>query len=551
MELINRKLKRSFHFLNITQFLGALNDNIFKLLIVFLLINIQGEKEASIISATAGAVFVIPFLIFSAAAGILADKLSKRNIVVSMKLAEIIIMALSIIAIYMQSAMWCYLLLFFMSLQSTIFSPSKYGIIPEIVEAHKVSKANGMLTASTFLAIILGTFLASFLTDITDKNFILSGFICVAIAILGYITSIKIEKTVPMRSKKKFNPLFFYEVYKTLALSAKRPHLFWAIFGSAFFMFIGAFVQINIIPFALDSLKLNETGGGYLFLATAIGISLGSITAGRILKDKVDLGLACVVGYSIPLLFICLWIFSKFLIITIILLVLLGFFGGMFVIPFDTFIQVRSPDSKRGQVIATANFLSYMGVLLASGFVSLINKTGFSSASCFALMGIFSFIIILFITSKLPELFFSFLARKILIKFYSIKIDEIPSSTSLLIIKKTKLKNLLLLYAMFFSLKFIIATEKPSLWKKIFKTFYLLSKEDSFEDTFHDATKQMPKETALCLVLKEPPEASLLENIQDQFSNIYYLSIKKETVRKKSFGYWFNQKQIHFSFDKR
>ena len=207
MRLLTKKEKYSFTFLNITQFLGALNDNIFKLLIIYFLIAVKGGAFASKILATAGMVFVIPFLLFSSASGVLADRISKRTIIVAMKIAEIAIMSISVLAFHLKSEFISYSLLFLMATQSAIFGPSKFGIIPEIVPTKRVSKANGILAAFTYLAIILGTFLASFITDLTHKNFVLASFACVAISALGYFASIGIIKTEAKGSTKKINPI--------------------------------------------------------------------------------------------------------------------------------------------------------------------------------------------------------------------------------------------------------------------------------------------------------------------------------------------------------
>ena len=288
MRLFSSRSRVSFIFLNVTQFLGALNDNVFKLLVIFMLISIRGTEAASSILSSVGAVFVIPFLIFSSAAGVIADRISKRSILVYMKFLEIIVMCLSVFAMYLQSQVSLYVLLFLMAAQSTVFGPSKYGIIPELVKPHKLSKANGILVSLSFLAIILGTFLGSFLTDITNKNFVIAASLCVIIAIIGYITSLKIQKTNPRRSSKKVNIFFLYEIYQIMKLSYKRKHLMPAIFGSAFFLFVGGFIQLNTIPFAIQSLNLSDVGGGYLFLSTAIGIASGSLIAGKVSKIKLN-----------------------------------------------------------------------------------------------------------------------------------------------------------------------------------------------------------------------------------------------------------------------
>ncbi len=229
----------SFTYLNVTQFLGSLNDNIYKLLIVYFLIQLQGIQFSHFILASTGATFVIPFLLFSALSGTLADRLSKRDIIVTTKILELVIMGLAVCAFAFQSIWGSYFILFLLATQSAIFGPSKYGIVPELVATEKISKANGLMTSLTFLAIILGTFLASFFIQITGRNFIISAIFCTFIALVGLVTSFGIEPTPPAGSEKKIRLFFIKEIYQTFKLARKEIFLLPAMFGAAYFLFVG------------------------------------------------------------------------------------------------------------------------------------------------------------------------------------------------------------------------------------------------------------------------------------------------------------------------
>ena len=539
----------SFHFLNATQFLGALNDNIFKLIIIYLLINLKGPEEAPSILATAGAIFVIPFLLFSAAAGILADRISKRTILVGMKIVEAVIMLLSVFAIYFQSELFCYIFLFLMAAQSALFGPSKYGIIPEIVPQEKVSKANGIMTSLTFLAIIFGTFLATFITDVTNKNFVVGSLFCLFIAAAGLITSLKIEATRAQRSKKKIRPLFIYEIYQTLALSYKRVHLLPAIFGSAFFLFIGAFVQLNIIPFAMQSLKLTEVGGGYLFLATAIGIALGSLVAGKISKDKVQPGLSCISGFLLSFLLIMLFIFSKFLALTIVILMLLGFFGGMFLIPLESFIQVAAPDARRGQIVAASNFLGFTGVLIASVCLWINSDIlKISSASGFALIGVATLVFSIITAGRMSDLFFPYLMQKIFLKFIPYRVASLPDTNSLIILERKTWKDAFMLFALLPKLRIITTRKKLFSFPFINGLFLSLGVISEFK---HRENKEMwllklanymkRRNDYVCLFLEDIKTRNLWKEciekeVQNNFTDVVFIHIEKEKITKTLFG---------------
>jgi acyl-[acyl-carrier-protein]-phospholipid O-acyltransferase/long-chain-fatty-acid--[acyl-carrier-protein] ligase len=456
----------SFFLLNVTQFLGTLNDNIFKLLVVYLLIHVKGPASAPTILSLVGAIFVIPFLLFSSSAGILADRLSKRTIITFAKGVEILIILFAVAAIWVESEIASYMALFCLSAGAAIFGPSKYGIIPELVEQKMVSKANGSITSFTYLAIILGTFLASFLTDVTNKNFVIVCSFCLVIAVIGFITSLGIKRTAAQNSTKKINPFFLYEIYQTLKANRRVPHLLTAIFGSAFFLFIGAFTQLNIIPFAMQTLHLSEVGGGYLFLPTAVGITLGAFLSGQLAKDKVEPGISCISGLFIGILFICLHWFDHSLPMVIFLLGLLGVFGGAFLIPFDAFIQVNSPDEKRGQVIATSSFFSFIGVLAASFFLYLLSEQlKLSASSGFAFIGILSIITTFFLFGRLSSLFFPFFVRKVLKRFQTLKaIPPLPSASSVIVLQSQSWWDAILLFSLFHRLVVLLPRRHHRRW---------------------------------------------------------------------------------------
>ncbi len=411
----SRPDQHSLHFLNIAQFMGALNDNIFKLVIAFFLIDIQGTEHASVILSIIGAIFVIPFLLFSSSAGVLADRYSKQRLMMIFKGIEIATMTLAMVAFGFKSVWGCYTLLFLLSTHSAMFGPSKYAIIPELVPKERVSSANGLITSFTYLAVILGTFLASFLTDITHRHYVIVAGFCLLVAVVGFISTFGIRRTPAQGSDKKLNFLFVKEIYQTLVFCYSRKHLLVAVFGSAYFLFIGAFVQLNIIPFAISELNLSEVSGGYLFLSTAFGIAIGAFIGGKVSKKRVELGLSCFAGLFIAIFFLLLWFFSHHVIAVIILLVCLGIFGGLFIVPFDSFIQLFSPNEKRGQIIAANNFLSFCGVLLASGALYFYSAIlGLSPAIGFAVTGCLTLILSILMMSRLSDLFLSFFSRRIL-----------------------------------------------------------------------------------------------------------------------------------------
>jgi acyl-[acyl-carrier-protein]-phospholipid O-acyltransferase/long-chain-fatty-acid--[acyl-carrier-protein] ligase len=553
---------RSFYFLNVTQFLGALNDNIFKLLVIYLLINVKGPAAANSILSLAGAVFVIPFLLFSSGAGVLADRISKRTIIVFTKILELAIMIFGLISVSFVWEFGAYTALFFMATQSAIFGPSKYGIIPELVDSKMVSKANGSMTSFTYLAIILGTFLASFITDITDKNFVFEAGFCVLIAVIGLLTSLGITRTAPQNSPKKINPVFLYEIYQTLKISWKIPHLLPAIYGSSFFLFIGAFTQLNIIPFAMQSLGLSEVGGGYLFLATAVGIAIGAVLAGQLSKDRVEPGLSCICGFFIVLFFLSLYFFSWSLTLTILSLGLLGIFGGGYLIPFDAFLQVNSPDEKRGQVIASANFFSFIGVLLASVALYLISeKLGFTAASGFAFMAILTLLSNIVITGRLSGLFFPFFVHKILKRFRKLKLAcPTPDPSTIIILQSNSWYDALLLFSCFPRLKILVPDHyfRHFPWfNGLLECIKIVPPEPDMHSTlktlFGQAKRFQGQNSTVCLFFhRREDSAEIIEAYTKIFGRLHlpilYAHGIKERIPRRFLFIPYHQKQITLRF---
>jgi len=446
----SRPDKHSLHFLNIAQFMGALNDNIFKLVIAYFLIDIKGTEHASTILAKIGATFVIPFLLFSSTAGVLADRFSKQRLMMLFKGIEMGTMILAMLAFGFKSIWGSYALLFLLSTHSAMFGPSKYAIISELVPKDRVSSANGLITSFTYLAIIFGTFLASFLTQITHRDYVIVAGFCLVVAVIGFISTFGIRYTAAQGSDKKLNFLFIREIYSTLLFCRTRKHLLVAVCGSAYFLFIGAFIQLNIIPYAISALHLSEVAGGYLFLSTAFGIALGAFIGGKASKKRVELGLSCFSALFISLCLFLLWVYCHHLAIVVILLVCLGFFGGLFIVPFDSFIQLFSPNEKRGQIIAANNFLSFCGVLLASGALYLYSAIlGLSPSIGFAVTGCFTLLLAILVISRLSDLSLSFFSRRILHPLNQIQINNLDllekNPGAILILQKSTWRKAMLL----------------------------------------------------------------------------------------------------------
>jgi acyl-[acyl-carrier-protein]-phospholipid O-acyltransferase / long-chain-fatty-acid--[acyl-carrier-protein] ligase len=408
--------------LNTTQFLGALNDNILKLLIIFFLIGSQGRDQAGAVTAGIGAAFVLPFLLFSAPAGSLADRFAKSRLIVLVKLAEVAVTLLALGAFALHLEKGLYLVVFLMGTHSACFAPAKYGIIPELVAKEQLSRANGLIESCTFLAIIIGTALASGLSQLAGSRTWLAASFCLAVALVGLISARKMGSSAAGDTKRAV-ALLPTEILRTLNVMRGDRQLSLATLGLAWFMAIGAFAQLNLIGYGMERLGLSESQSGYLFLAAAFGIGLGSLLAAKLSGRDVEFGIVPLGAAGLSVASLLLHAAPNSLPVCLAIVVLFGLSAGLFSLPLQTFIQLRADVSRRGAVLAASSFLNWVGVLLASALTWLFSgPLGLSAAQGFSLMGALTLLLTAVSFWALPDFLLRFIALVTMRLLYRIRI---------------------------------------------------------------------------------------------------------------------------------
>ena len=447
---IKNTMSRSFDWHNATQFLGALNDNVFQGLMIFFLIGILGTDKKADINAMAAIIFVMPFLLFTPFAGSLADWFSKRQIIVMAKAVELAVMILGCVIFYFNFAMGIYAALFLMCTQSAFFGPCKYGIIPELVHKDQISRANSFMEGMSYLAIVIGAALGPILAKATGRNFAVAGLFCIAFAAVGLFTSTRIEKTKPVGEKSKISMFFVRDVWATLRRIRHDRDLIMAVFASAYFMLIGGFAKINLIPYGMETCGYSDIESGFLFVIAALGIGAGSYLAGRLSGRNVELGIVPLGAVGMAITAICLGAVSpvaegvvctfrgdpRWGVFTLVFL--MGISCGLFIVPIHSFIQLRAPDEIRGRVLAASGFLGWIGVFLAALLVKYVCGTlGISSRWMFLTLGILTLVLAVIAVWRLPD----FLVRLILVlltrTIYRIRIhgeENVPAEGPALIV---------------------------------------------------------------------------------------------------------------------
>ncbi|MBI4460048.1 MAG: MFS transporter [Acidobacteria bacterium] len=369
--------RRSFWSLFATQFQGAFSDNAFKNLVVFFILG-MGLSPAGrdTLIPVVGALFALPFILFSMAGGYLADRYSKRSVTVWTKIGEIAVMALGLLALLSGRLPFLLGVVFLMSAQSAFFGPSKWGLLPELLPEKRLSWGNGVLELGTFLSSIAGTIAGAWMSDAFRNQRAWSGAIFIALALVGLATSLRIYHLPPADPDKKFRFNFIHDLIDILRLIRLDRTLSLAVLGNTYFLFLASLLQVNIVLFGKDILQVSDTRNGLMQAAVAVGIGLGSVAAGYLSGNKIESGLVPLGSFGIVVFAAALS--QPGLSFTAVLaeLALLGFFGGFFIVPIAALIQHRPPREHKGGVIAASNLLSWVGYFVATGVYYLLTVHG-------------------------------------------------------------------------------------------------------------------------------------------------------------------------------
>ncbi len=375
------------------QFLGAFNDNAFKLVVSMasLSLILDPAQQQSYLAMTS-ALAILPFILFSGYAGYFADRYAKSNVLRISKAAEILAMGAAL-TIFMSGQNISQLLvtLFLLALHSAFFSPSKYGILPEILSAEDLPKANGYLNMLTFVAIILGSLSGATLWGMYKATPEIIGVILTAIAVLGTILCLFVPQSPRGNAHKRFNRNPFGEILQGIAQARHHRVIITSMFGSAMFWMLGGLIYLSLILLGKTQLGLSEAASGSLFAFLASGIAAGSVAAGLIVGKSIRKTVIVWGALILSLGCILTGFFATSYTNTAVLMALVGLGGGLFVVPLVTLMQKHAPEALRGQILATSGFFDMLGVLLASGLFWLLGtQFGLSASAIIMAAGVIS-----------------------------------------------------------------------------------------------------------------------------------------------------------------
>ena len=414
-----------------TQFLGAFNDNLFKIVVSMLAVHAATAARGGFQLSLVGFVFTLPFLLFSGYAGQLADIYSKRSVLVITKSLEIVATALGLFAFVSGRLELTYAVLFLIAVQATFFSPAKYGILPEMLPDSDLSRANGVLEMSTFVAIVAGTAIGGSMFQAWHDRLWIVGLVVVAVAVVGTLSSLGIPRVPAAAPGRRLALNPWSEIGAGLRRLRQSRVLWLTVAGISYFWFLGALLQLAMILFGTQVMGLSDRWTGILTTFAAIGIAAGSLAAGRLSGDKVELGLAPIGSIGMGIFALLLSQSAHSFTLAALSLTLVGFFGGLFAVPLNALLQQKSGDEEKGRLMATNNFLNMVAIMLATGALWLCRDVmGMTADRILLVFGVLTLAGSIYVLSVVPEFLVRFCLWLLTHTIYRIRIEgqqHVPS----------------------------------------------------------------------------------------------------------------------------
>jgi 1-acyl-sn-glycerol-3-phosphate acyltransferase len=433
----------------LTQLLGAFNDNIFRNGLI-ILITFQGVRvlgmNASQIANAAGALFILPFFLFSAPAGQLADKYEKSRLIRLIKLLEIALMILAAFAFINESYVALLFVLFLMGCQSTMFGPVKYAYLPQQLATDELVGGNALVEFGTYTAIILGLIVGGISVAIDNANQFVISACLIGVAVIGYLASRSIPVTRAPDPALTINWNVWTETWRIIQFAREKQSVFLSILGISWFWFFGSAITLQIPAYTLDILNGSEEITTVLLAAFAIGVGIGSLLCERMSDRRIELGLVPFgsIGMSLFAIDLCFAqplmhvdhvnTIAEFItrsgswrILTD--MAMLGAFAGFYSVPLFAMMQQRADRQHLSRIIAANNILNAVFMVAAALFALATLNAGVSIPQLFLLLAGLNAVVAIYIYTLLPEFLIRFVVWILINLLYRIRttgLDSIP-----------------------------------------------------------------------------------------------------------------------------
>ncbi len=429
----------------VTQFLGAFHDNLFKNALVILLLYglaMQGSADTPILVTLATGVFILPFVLFSALGGQLADKYNKDRVIRIVKLVEVGVAALGAVSLLSGSVYLSFLTLFALGAQSAFFGPSKYSILPQHLKEDELISGNALLGTGTFLAILAGTIVGASFTVMSGGVVLVSVLLCV-VAVFGYLAARQIPEAKAGAPDLKVNYNIVSETYRILCqLFTFKRSVIEASLGVAWFWFLGGMFLSQLPNFTKEVLGASNEVFTLFMVIFSVGVALGGLFNNRLLRGRVEavyvpLAALGVTIFSIDLSFAgaafpsgdaenlvslggFLSVFGAWRIMFD--LAMVSMFAGLYVVPLNAIIQHDTPEKIRSRILAGSAILNSIFVVASSLISAILLSIGFGISSLFFIFAIANMVVAIYICQLLPAYLMKTLMQGILKLFYKVEV---------------------------------------------------------------------------------------------------------------------------------
>src|SRR5688572_10197498 len=438
IESPDHQWKRGFWSIWATQFQESFSDLAYRWLVISFVTHmaIDAESTREYLKALAGILFAAPFVLFSPTGGYLADRFSKRSVILGTKFAEVLVMAVAFAGLALGNLPIMLLALFLRGIQSSCYSPSKFGMLPEVLPVRLLSWGNGVIELGSFIAIISGTVAGMTLYSRFSGQLGYAGLILFAVTLVGVAVSVTLPRVPAAGSTKplRINP-FGGLVDEWKSMRRDRT-LFLAVLGITYFFMLATLLQYAISDYGLVVLDVGPDKTGYLLAAIGIGIGIGSVAAGYLSGGKIEYGLVPLGAAGMTVLSL---LFSRGpdFATSMFLVAVLGFAGGFFAVPVMAIIQHRPDPARKGGVIAASNQLSFIGVGLASLIYGGLKLLHFSVPAVFLFGGLMTLIATIYAIKLMPTALIRLVVWILIHSVYRMRIqgrENIPAKGGALLV---------------------------------------------------------------------------------------------------------------------
>ena len=440
-----------------TQFLAAANDNILKnAFVVFVTYGAltRSGVDAGTVVNLIGAIFIAPFVIFSATSGQLADKYEKSKLIRLIKLLEIAIMLIGLAGFWLANLWLLFLSLALLGVHSTLFGPIKYAILPQHLRTEELVGGNGLVEMGTFVAILLGTIAGGLVVAIKGGGPIYAGLLAVSVAVAGWLVSRAIPLTPAVAPTLAINWNPFTETWRNLKLAQENIVVWRSMLGISWFWFYGAIYLAQLPVFTKDVLGGDEHVFTLLLAVFSVGIGVGSLLCERLSGRKVEIGLVPFGSIGLTLFAIDMFLATRTLSATSEMgvsefltywrywrvladVLLLGIFGGFYIVPLYALIQTRSAPTHRSRIIASNNILNALFIVVSAGIAIGLLRAGLSIPQLFLVVGVMNAAVAVYIYLLVPEFLMRFLAWLLIHSVYRVRtegLDNIPEEGACVVV---------------------------------------------------------------------------------------------------------------------